>query len=170
MGFREYKGLHLPSIAEELLTLWEERDVFKKSIEQKGEKGNFVFYEGPPSANGLPGIHHVMGRAIKDTFCRYKTLKGFRVHRKAGWDTHGLPVELQIEKKLGLQSKKDIETYGIAQFNKLAIWVTVDGQNLGCQTGDDVHGDNFWNSVGVLIHVQSNRHVQLRSTVRNATL
>ncbi len=132
MGFREYKGLHLPSIAEELLTLWEERDVFKKSIEQKGEKGNFVFYEGPPSANGLPGIHHVMGRAIKDTFCRYKTLKGFRVHRKAGWDTHGLPVELGVEKLLGI-TKEDIGTK-----------ISVDDYNAQCRKAVMKYTD-VWN-------------------------
>lgn len=107
MVFREYKGLDLPSITEELLAHWEHCDIFKKSIEQKGDMGNFVFYEGPPSANGTPGIHHVMGRAIKDTFCRYKTLKGYKVQRKAGWDTHGLPVELGVEKALGI-TKEDI--------------------------------------------------------------
>lgn len=109
MVFREYKGLDLPSITEELLAHWEHCDIFKKSIEQKGDMGNFVFYEGPPSANGTPGIHHVMGRAIKDTFCRYKTLKGYKVQRKAGWDTHGLPVELGVEKALGI-TKEDIGT------------------------------------------------------------
>ena len=91
--------------------------IFEKSIATKGQMGNFVFYEGPPSANGVPGIHHVMGRAIKDTFCRYKTLKGFRVNRKAGWDTHGLPVELGVEKELSI-TKEDIgKTISINEYN-----------------------------------------------------
>jgi len=109
MDFREYKGLQLNAISEEMNAYWEKKTIFQKSIEQKGEKGDFIFYEGPPSANGIPGIHHVMGRTIKDAFCRYKTLKGFRVNRKAGWDTHGLPVELGVEKELGI-TKEDIGT------------------------------------------------------------
>ena len=92
MGFREYKGLNLPNITEELLAYWEAKDIFKKSIDQNGSAGNFVFYEGPPSANGVPGIHHVMGGAIKDTFCRYKTLKGFKGNRKGGFLGLGIGV------------------------------------------------------------------------------
>lgn len=132
MGFREYNGLHLPSITEELLAYWEDRSIFKKSIEQKGQKGNFVFYEGPPSANGIPGIHHVMGRAIKDTFCRFKTLKGYKVQRKAGWDTHGLPVELGVEKTLGI-TKEDIGTK-----------ITVDDYNAECKKAVMKYTD-IWN-------------------------
>ncbi|MCK5677929.1 MAG: class I tRNA ligase family protein, partial [Flavobacteriaceae bacterium] len=105
--FREYKGLSLTDIAEETLLFWEENDIFQKSINSREGKEQFVFFEGPPSANGLPGIHHVMGRAIKDIFCRYKTLQGFQVKRKAGWDTHGLPIELGVEKELGI-TKEDI--------------------------------------------------------------
>jgi isoleucyl-tRNA synthetase len=105
--FREYKGLNLSEIAGNVLNFWEENDIFQKSIiSRKGQKP-FVFFEGPPSANGLPGIHHVMGRAIKDIFCRYKTLQGYEVERKAGWDTHGLPIELGVEKELGI-TKEDI--------------------------------------------------------------
>src|SRR5690554_7078193 len=92
--FTEYKGLDLPVVADEILKYWKENDIFQKSIETREGKTPYVFFEGPPSANGLPGIHHVMARAIKDIFCRYKTQKGFQVKRKAGWDTHGLPVEL----------------------------------------------------------------------------
>jgi isoleucyl-tRNA synthetase len=105
--FREYKGLDLPKIAENVLEFWEENDIFQKSISSRKGKEPFVFFEGPPSANGLPGIHHVMGRAIKDLFCRYKTLQGYLVERKAGWDTHGLPIELGVEKELGI-TKEDI--------------------------------------------------------------
>ncbi|MAM19384.1 MAG: isoleucine--tRNA ligase [Gramella sp.] len=105
--FPEYKGLDLPKVAEEILSYWEENEIFKKSITTREGKEPFVFFEGPPSANGLPGIHHVMARAIKDIFCRYKTQKGFQVKRKAGWDTHGLPVELGVEKELGI-TKEDI--------------------------------------------------------------
>ncbi len=107
--FREYKQLDLSQINKEVLKRWEDDDTFHKSISTREGNPTFVFYEGPPSANGMPGIHHVMARAIKDTFCRYKTMKGFRVHRKAGWDTHGLPVELSVEKSLGI-TKEDIGT------------------------------------------------------------
>jgi len=105
--YTEYKGLNLPNVAKEVLDKWEQNKVFEKSVETREGNKPFVFFEGPPSANGLPGIHHVMGRAIKDIFCRYKTLKGYQVKRKAGWDTHGLPVELGVEKELGI-TKEDI--------------------------------------------------------------
>ncbi|WP_339648081.1 class I tRNA ligase family protein, partial [uncultured Salegentibacter sp.] len=107
--FPEYKGLDLPKVAEEILSYWKEYDIFEKSVSTREGKEAFVFFEGPPSANGLPGIHHVMARAIKDIFCRYKTQKGYQVKRKAGWDTHGLPVELGVEKELGI-TKEDIGT------------------------------------------------------------
>ncbi|MCG6187446.1 isoleucine--tRNA ligase [Maribellus maritimus] len=105
--FQEYKQLDLSQINKEVLQRWEADDTFHKSISTREGRPTFVFYEGPPSANGMPGIHHVMARAIKDIFCRYKTMKGFRVHRKAGWDTHGLPVELSVEKSLNI-TKEDI--------------------------------------------------------------
>jgi len=105
--FAEYSNLNLSDINKEMLTRWSDQDIFHKSIETREGKPSFVFYEGPPSANGLPGIHHVMGRTIKDVFCRYKTMQGFQVKRKAGWDTHGLPVELAVEKALGI-TKEDI--------------------------------------------------------------
>ena len=101
MKYKEYKSLDLPKVAEEVLEFWKENDVFEKSISSRDENKPFVFFEGPPSANGLPGIHHVISRTIKDLFNRYKTLKGYRVNRKAGWDTHGLPIELGVEKELG---------------------------------------------------------------------
>jgi isoleucyl-tRNA synthetase len=105
--YKEYKGLDLPAISKEMLETWDKEDTFRKSVEQREGKTPFVFYEGPPSANGLPGIHHVMARAIKDIFCRFKTMEGYQVKRKAGWDTHGLPVELGVEKALGI-TKEDI--------------------------------------------------------------
>ena len=107
MKFTEYKGLDLPKVAEEILEFWDEKNIFEKSMESREGKESYVFFEGPPSANGMPGIHHVMGRTIKDLFCRFKTLKGYQVNRKAGWDTHGLPVELGVEKELGI-TKVDI--------------------------------------------------------------
>ncbi|MDT0685394.1 isoleucine--tRNA ligase [Autumnicola psychrophila] len=107
--FPEYKGLDLPKVAEETLSWWKENKIFEKSITSREGEEQFIFFEGPPSANGLPGIHHVMARAIKDIFCRYKTQKGFQVKRKAGWDTHGLPIELGVEKELGI-TKEDIGT------------------------------------------------------------
>ena len=105
--FPERGPLHLPSIAEEVMGQWEEGNVFQRSVDSRPKEKRFVFFEGPPSANGKPGIHHVMARALKDLFCRYRTLKGERVERKAGWDTHGLPVELGVEKALGI-TKEDI--------------------------------------------------------------
>ena len=116
--FAEYSNLNLSDINKEMLTQWSEKDIFHKSIETREGKPSFVFYEGPPSANGLPGIHHVMGRTIKDVFCRYKTMQGFQVKRKAGWDTHGLPVELGTEKELGI-TKEDIgKTISIEEYNE----------------------------------------------------
>ncbi len=103
---------------EEILKFWRERGIFRKSLEKHAPKGEFVFYEGPPTANGLPGIHHLESRAFKDAVPRFRTMQGYHVRRKAGWDTHGIPVELEVEKQLGFKSKKDIETYGVAEFNK----------------------------------------------------
>ena len=107
MKFVEYKGLNLPKVADEILAYWKENNIFEKSVTTREGKDSYVFYEGPPSANGMPGIHHVMARTIKDIFPRYKTMKGYQVKRKAGWDTHGLPIELGVEKELGI-TKEDI--------------------------------------------------------------
>ena len=96
--YQEYKQLNLPEFEKELLLFWKNDETFRKSVENRSGNTPFVFYEGPPSANGTPGIHHVLSRTIKDLVCRYKTMKGFRVDRKSGWDTHGLPVELSVEK------------------------------------------------------------------------
>ncbi|MFW6248252.1 MAG: isoleucine--tRNA ligase [Bacteroidota bacterium] len=116
--FAEYKQLDLPKINKEILDYWREHKTFEKSISIRNGAPDFVFYEGPPSANGKPGIHHVIARTIKDIYCRYKTMKGFRVERKAGWDTHGLPVELGVEKALGI-TKDDIgKTISIEDYNK----------------------------------------------------
>ena len=119
--FKEYSGLHLSDVNKEMLNRWKELDVFHKSVATREGKPSFVFYEGPPSANGMPGIHHVMGRTIKDVFCRYKTMQGFQVNRKAGWDTHGLPVELGVEKALGI-TKEDIGSK-----------ISVDDYNAACR-------------------------------------
>ena len=105
--FTEYANFDLSAINKTMLKQWNEKDLFHKSISTREGAPTFVFFEGPPSANGMPGIHHVMARTIKDTFCRYKTMQGFQVQRKAGWDTHGLPVELGVEKSLGI-TKEDI--------------------------------------------------------------
>ena len=105
--FKEYGGLNLPEINQRVLGLWGDEDVFRRTMSEREGCPSFVFFEGPPSANGRPGIHHVLARTIKDIFCRYKTMQGFQVKRKAGWDTHGLPVELGVEKELGI-TKEDI--------------------------------------------------------------
>lgn len=115
--FPEYKGLDLPKVAEDILNYWQENKVFEKSISTRENAKPFVFFEGPPSANGLPGVHHVLARAIKDIFPRYKTMKGYQVKRKAGWDTHGLPIELGVEKELGI-TKEDIgKTISVEDYN-----------------------------------------------------
>jgi len=115
--YKEYKNLNYAELADEVLEFWNKNDIFQKSMTTREGKPTFTFYEGPPSANGTPGIHHVMARAVKDIFCRYKTLKGFQVKRKGGWDTHGLPVELQVEKELGI-TKEDIgKKISVAEYN-----------------------------------------------------
>ncbi|MDP5092132.1 MAG: class I tRNA ligase family protein, partial [Polaribacter sp.] len=115
--FPEYKALDLPKVAEEILEYWNKHSIFEKSISTREGNTPFVFFEGPPSANGLPGVHHVLARAIKDIFPRYKTMKGFQVKRKAGWDTHGLPIELGVEKELGI-TKEDIgKTISVEDYN-----------------------------------------------------
>jgi len=111
------KPKQLPENEEEILAFWERERIFTQAVERDAPAGDFVFFEGPPTANAPPGIHHVIGRTFKDVIPRYQTMRGKRVRRKAGWDTHGLPVELQLEKKLGLKTKKDIERYGVAKFN-----------------------------------------------------
>ncbi|MFD0992439.1 isoleucine--tRNA ligase [Tenacibaculum geojense] len=133
-NFTEYKGLDLPKVAEEILNYWDENNIFEKSISTREGNEPFVFFEGPPSANGLPGIHHVMARAIKDIFCRYKTQKGYQVKRKAGWDTHGLPVELGVEKELGI-TKEDIGTK-----------ITVEEYNEACKKAVMRYTD-IWNDL-----------------------
>jgi len=125
----EDKGLSRSQREEKVLQFWKDNKIFEKTLDKPADKGEFVFYEGPPTANGKPGIHHVEARAFKDAIPRYKTMQGFHVRRKAGWDTHGLPVELEVEKKLGLKSKKEIEEYGVEKFNdecKKSVWTYVD--------------------------------------------
>ncbi|MFM8744446.1 MAG: class I tRNA ligase family protein, partial [Cytophagales bacterium] len=117
-NFNEFKDLNLAQVASDVLTFWKEQGIFEKSVGNREGKPAFTFYEGPPSANGTPGIHHVMARTVKDIFCRYKTLQGFQVKRKGGWDTHGLPVELQVEKQLGI-TKDDIgKEISIEEYNQ----------------------------------------------------
>jgi len=159
--YQEYKRLSLTNIADEVGKYWEENDVFKKSMEIRKGQENFVFYEGPPSANGVPGIHHVMARAIKDLFCRYQTLKGKYVERKAGWDTHGLPVEISVEKTLGI-TKEDIgKKITVEEYNKacrvevlkykdlwdeltvkMGYWVDLDNPYI---TFDNKYIESVWN-------------------------
>ena len=118
--FKEVGNANFPELERAVAAFWAEREIFKKSLEKPSPAGDYIFYEGPPTANGKPGVHHVISRAFKDLFPRYKTMQGYHVGRKGGWDTHGLPVELEIEKKLGFSGKGDIERFGIAEFNKLA--------------------------------------------------
>jgi isoleucyl-tRNA synthetase len=134
MKFAEYKGLDLPSVAAEVLAFWKSNAIFDKSISTREGKDSYVFFEGPPSANGMPGIHHVMARTIKDIFPRYKTMKGYQVKRKAGWDTHGLPIELGVEKELGI-TKEDIGTK-----------ISVEEYNAACKKAVMRYTD-VWNSM-----------------------
>ena len=158
--FAEHQGLNLTEVNKEVLKDWDNNDVFHKSIEEREGCPSFIFYEGPPSANGLPGIHHVLARSIKDIFCRYKTMKGYQVHRKAGWDTHGLPVELGVEKELGI-TKVDIgKTISIEEYNqkcrtnvmkftqewtdlthKMGYWVDLDNPYI---TYDNKYIETLW--------------------------
>jgi isoleucyl-tRNA synthetase len=118
VAFKEYKNLDYAAVADEVLNFWKENNIFDKSISSREGNPTFTFFEGPPSANGTPGIHHVMARTIKDIFCRYQTLKGKQVKRKGGWDTHGLPVELQVEKELGI-TKEDIgKSISVEEYNQ----------------------------------------------------
>ncbi|MEO6132629.1 MAG: isoleucine--tRNA ligase [Saprospiraceae bacterium] len=164
--YPEYKGLNLPAIDKELLSWWEEHEIFEKSVSQRPEDKRWVFYEGPPSANGMPGIHHVMARTIKDLFCRYQTLKGNRVERKGGWDTHGLPIELSVEKELGI-TKDDIgKTISIEEYNakcretvmrykaewdditrKMGYWVDLDNPYI---TYKNDYIESVWNLLKIL--------------------
>ena len=155
--FKEYSGLNLSDINKEMLSQWSEKDIFHKSIETREGKPSFVFYEGPPSANGLPGIHHVMGRTIKDVFCRYKTMQGFQVKRKAGWDTHGLPVELGVEKALGI-TKEDIGSK-----------ISVDDYNAACRKDvlkytkeweDLTHKMGYWVDMNDPYITYDNRYIE----------
>jgi isoleucyl-tRNA synthetase len=117
--------LSYPEVEKEILKFWKENRIFEKSISSREGKPGFTFYEGPPTANGRPGIHHVMSRTLKDLVCRYKTMRGYQVHRKAGWDTHGLPVEIEVEKQLGIKNKSEILSYGVEKFNeecKKSVW------------------------------------------------
>ena len=132
--FPEYKGLNLPKVADEIGSYWEEKNIFEKSVTTREGKEPYVFFEGPPSANGLPGVHHVLARAIKDIFPRYKTMKGFQVKRKAGWDTHGLPVELGVEKELGI-TKEDI-----------GVKITIEEYNEACKKAVMRYTD-IWNNL-----------------------
>jgi isoleucyl-tRNA synthetase len=119
LPFREVAGsIDFPKLEKEIIEFWEKQKIFDKSVEGRANGPAFVFYEGPPTANGKPGIHHVISRSIKDLVCRYKTMQGMQVRRKAGWDTHGLPVEIEIEKELGFQTKDQIVAYGVDKFNK----------------------------------------------------
>ena len=154
-------AVDFPALDAGVLRFWRERDVFRRSVEQRPADNLFVFYEGPPTANGRPGVHHVMPRVLKDLFARYKSMRGYRVPRKAGWDTHGLPVEIEVEKELGLRSKPDIETYGIAAFNakcresvgrhvrdfeelteRIAFWADMDDPYVTCH--DDYIESCWW--------------------------
>ena len=111
--------LDIKTLEEGVLRFWKQRDIFKKTIDHRKGRPEYVFFEGPPTANGKPGVHHVLARVFKDMFPRYKIMRGYHVSRRGGWDTHGLPVEIEVEKQLGFTNKKQIEEYGIAKFNEL---------------------------------------------------
>ena len=115
--FEELEKKETYLVEEEILNKWMKEDILNKCIENRKDSENFVFYDGPATANGMPGLHHMVAKFLKDSFCKYKTMQGYKVLRKIGWDTHGLPVEVQVEKKLGFNGKNDIEKYGIKEFN-----------------------------------------------------
>ncbi|MFA5832300.1 MAG: isoleucine--tRNA ligase [Bacteroidota bacterium] len=131
--------INYADVEKEILKFWEEKKIFEESITSRSGKPQYTFYEGPPTANGRPGIHHVMARTLKDAFCRYKTMSGFQVHRKAGWDTHGLPVEIEVEKQIGIKHKDEILDYGVEKFNQMcreSVWkYKVDWEKLTREMG-----------------------------------
>ncbi|HLR25184.1 MAG TPA: isoleucine--tRNA ligase [Fodinibius sp.] len=158
--FDEVRKINFSKLEVETLKWWKEQNIFEKSLSTRKEGIPFTFYEGPPTANGKPGIHHVMARTVKDLFCRYKTLKGYRVERKGGWDTHGLPVEIEVEKELGLEGRSQVEDYGIAEYNdqcresvlkykdlwdelttRMAYWVDLDDPYI---TFDNDYIESVW--------------------------
>ena len=116
--FKELSKKKVSLVEKDILEKFKKEDILNKTIENRKGCENFVFYDGPATANGMPGVHHMLAKLLKDTFCKYKTMQGYRVVRKVGWDTHGLPVELGVEKKLGFSNKNDIEKYGIKEFNE----------------------------------------------------
>ena len=166
--YPEFDGLNLSEIDQEISKFWEAEQIFQASINSKDENKPFIFYEGPPSANGMPGIHHVIGRTVKDIFCRYKTMQGFQVNRKGGWDTHGLPVELKVEKELGI-TKEDIGTkISIEEYNsecrktvleykgiwddltrKMGYWVDLDNPYV---TYDNDYIESVWWAISELFN------------------
>ncbi|MEK7554874.1 MAG: class I tRNA ligase family protein, partial [Patescibacteria group bacterium] len=122
---KKIKNFNLPEIEEKVLAFWEKNNIFEQSLELRRKGKPFRFFEGPPTANGLPGVHHALARAFKDIILRYRTMRGNYVLRRAGWDTHGLPVEIAVEKELGIKQKSEIEKLGIAEFNqraRLSVW------------------------------------------------
>ncbi len=161
MKFKQYdSNLNYPEIEEEILKYWEEKQIFEKSVSSRPVDKPFTFYEGPPTANGRPGIHHVMARTLKDLVCRYKTLQGYRVQRKAGWDTHGLPVEIEVEKALGIKNKSEIPEFGVAKYNaacrqsvftykdlwekmttRMGYWINLDEAYITC---DNSYIESVW--------------------------
>src|SRR5215211_3051697 len=149
-----------PRLEEEVLARWRERDVFHESVRRREGAPDWVFYEGPPTANGRPGSHHVLSRVFKDIYPRYRTMRGYRVERKGGWDCHGLPVEIEVEKRLGTTEKDEIERYGIAEFNarcresvfefledwnrlteRIGFWIDLDD---AYRTLDDTYVESVW--------------------------
>ena len=116
--FKELEKLPASEVEQEIASYWDKIDILDKTISNREGRKNFVFYDGPATANGFPGLHHMVAKFLKDSFCKYKTMQGYRVLRKVGWDTHGLPVELEVEKTLGFHNKSEIEKYGIEEFNK----------------------------------------------------
>ena len=129
MEFKELNKKQINEVEDDLLKVWKQQDILNKTIDNRNGKDNWVFYDGPATANGMPGLHHMVAKFLKDSFCKYKTMQGYRVLRKVGWDTHGLPVEVNVEKKLGFTGKSDIEKYGIKEFNALCKETVWDNEN-----------------------------------------
>ncbi len=137
-----------------ILELWEDKNIFQQSLDQNVENEHFVFFEGPPTANGKPGIHHILARAYKDLVCRYKTMQGYYVPRKAGWDTHGLPVELEVEKRLKINGKHEIEEYGIEKFIEKCKEVYLPIRDSGKTMQQSVLGIGLtWNILILLVRI-----------------
>ena len=169
--FKELEKKDVYEVESSILEEWKKQDILNKTIENRNGKSDWVFYDGPATANGMPGLHHMVAKFLKDSFCKYQTMKGHRVLRKIGWDTHGLPVEVNVEKKLGFTGKNDIEKYGIKEFNALCKETVWDNENafrkLTDEMGQFIDLDNRYITYdnNYIETTKENKEIQRKATI-----